>query len=268
MAKCALCREEAILRKSHLLPSSAFRVIAFDENEVNSKPTKVDFAKGTAVETNEQLIQKLLCGKCEDRFSKYGEKIVGSLWATSFEFPLLKKVMGLEVIGADGSVQIYDSRKLLEIEREALYYFALSIVWRSYVWDWASIRQEVKRTPLGEKYAEIFRQFLLGGERPKNTYLYALVYTDSVAVRHLSLPTPMKAVGYTVHKFDVPGITFLLMVGGGVSSELLRAFRMVDDQIVVMGQDYRSSDLFSSFVLNVRQNVVPKGKLASRKPAQ
>lgn len=266
MARCALCREEAILRKSHLLPSSAYRVIAFDESEVNSKPTKVDFAKGTAVETNEQLIQKLLCGECEDRFSKYGEKVVGGLWATKFEFPLLKKVMELKVIGEDENIQIYDSRRLPEIDREALYYFALSIVWRSYVWDWSSIRQEVKRTPLGEKYAEIFRQFLLGGERPKNTYLYALVYTDSVAVRHLSLPTPTKEAGYTVHKFDVPGITFFLMVGGGVSSDLLQSFSMVDDQLVVMGQNYRSSELFARFVLNVRQNVVPKGKLASRKP--
>ena len=266
MAKCALCREEAILRNSHLLPSSAFRVIAFDENEVNSKPTKVDFAKGTAVETNEQLIQKLLCGECEDRFSKYGEKIVGALWATKFEFPLLNKVMELEVIGEDGDFQVYDSRRLPEREREALYYFALSIVWRSYVWDWTRIRQEVKRAPLGEKYAEIFRQFLLGGDRPENTYLYALVYTDSVAVRHLSLPTPTKEVGYTLHKFDVPGITFFLMVGKGVSSDLLQAFRMIDDQLVVMGQDYRSSDLFFRFVTNVRQNVVAKGKLASRKP--
>ena len=68
-AKCALCREDRPLRKSHVIPEFMFRPL-YDEKHrfwgVSNIPTKRNriFQKGPR--------EKLLCERCEQRLSHHG----------------------------------------------------------------------------------------------------------------------------------------------------------------------------------------------------
>src|SRR6516225_11959807 len=67
-AKCALCREERPLRRSHVIPEFMFRPL-YDKKHrfwgVSNIPTKPNriFQKGPR--------EKLLCNECEQRLSRY-----------------------------------------------------------------------------------------------------------------------------------------------------------------------------------------------------
>ena len=74
IGQCRLClRSNVQLRDSHFLTAGIYRILR-DENDANRNPWLL--TGKTAVQTSRQLKARLLCGDCEQRFSKNGENWV------------------------------------------------------------------------------------------------------------------------------------------------------------------------------------------------
>jgi hypothetical protein len=77
-----------------------------------------------------------------------------------------------------------------------------------------------KRSHLGERYEEEFRKYLnVTGVFPSNTYINVIVSNSSMPPRILNIPFGSRQDGFHVHRFPVPGIQFLLLVGKLIPKE-------------------------------------------------
>ena len=68
---CGLCKRPAVLQRSHLLPAWCYRRIIEDRDDVQP----VQITKDSAVFSNEQVREHLLCRKCEEKFGKIEDKV-------------------------------------------------------------------------------------------------------------------------------------------------------------------------------------------------
>jgi hypothetical protein len=211
---CALCRQEAELQRSHLIPRAIYLDLRTPELP-NPNPIV-----GTPKETGqrqEQIVAPLLCHSCEHRLSVNGEKWVLEngyrLNGPSRLYQTLKNAK-------PSSGTIYAGADLPDLDMDKLAYFGASIFWR------ASLRVWPREKPRGKAesflhlgpYAEQLRLFLLGeGEFPLDMALWCAVIRTPEPPPVVSFPvgqlTSEGGESFHMHTFDIPGLSYLLFVG-------------------------------------------------------
>lgn len=265
MQQCRLCQKEAKLINSHLIPKAAYKFVRDAPSKGGKGPVKIDTREGAANYNEKQVTSYLLCRSCEDRFSKKGERVVGTLWATHSGFPLLKKLSMHALIVAGSRFAIYDPLKVDKMIREALLYFAISVFWRAHVWDWGKQTDSYKKA-LGTHYESTFRKFLLGEGGLPNAKLFLIVNGSETLNGLISMPYAGKVDGCHIHNFDLLGIKFSLVVGKRLPAKLAAAFAQFSSDVVFVSADFESSPDFLQMAKTVQTTVTPRGRLAQTEP--
>lgn len=253
---CRLCGLEAKLIKSHFMPKSAY---AHLRSETES-PIKINGKSSTAAHTDSQVTRKLLCSRCENLFSAKGERIMGTLWNTKNGFPLLELLERSAYHGRKEGETYYDGRKVSQTIRNALFYFAVSIVWRAQVWDWGQDGDPYGGA-LGDLYEKKFREFLLNGDDLPYTYLTVELNTNPKFSSLMFFPHSYCSDGLKIHRFALLGITFYLCVGKLASPAFKALFSHFESNLLLCSKDIDTTPMMITLAESYK-SVTPKGKLA------
>lgn len=236
MTACALCDLNKPLKQSHLIPKSAYRHVRDPVTEGGRSPMRIHIDSREAYHTDIQVKKSLLCNECEQRFTKHGENRVARLWGTHNDFPLLDILRSLPSISGP-RFSMSEPTSLDPKLLEALFYFAVSVVWRSNCWDWGKHPSNHRGT-LGKRYEEALAEFLRGetSDLP-GVRLIVTVNTNSDLNSMLSFPYCVKKKGCGFHRFDVLGIHFCLLIGGHVDADLSLPFDNAQANTIVLMRD-------------------------------
>ncbi|MNJ30759.1 hypothetical protein D3C77_253680 [compost metagenome] len=262
---CALCKKEKEkLIESHLVPAAAYQHVRGMGELDNDSPIRINLGKRSAFQTDKQIKQPLLCGDCEDLFSKNGEKKMGGLWATKAGFPLLDLLAPAVLPSGEYGFKVYDSRLLDKRVVDAVFYFVVSIFWRAQVWDWGRDADAYRRA-LGETYEKKSRRFLLGECELENVLLWVDVNSSERVSSVIYFPYTKKFKGGLVHCFVLLGIKFSMFVGRSVARNISSIFDFHHVQVLFISSDHHRHPSFLRLGEAIRSKVVAKGKLANKR---
>lgn len=236
MGNCKLCGFEKQLRKSHLLPKSAYRHLRDRPEEGGGSPLRVHMDSSEAFFTDIQVVKKLLCDDCEQRFSKLGEQSVAKLWSTHKGFPLLERLQNFGSAIKGPRFSIYSVDDVGAQTLGDLYYFALSVIWRSNMWDWGRLSSDHKGS-LGP-YESVVRSYLLGSCEVPSAIRVIVTLDENMATRALmKFPYVVKGAGCHLHRFCLLGLYFCVIVGGSPHEDLVLPFAEMKTSTIVMTQN-------------------------------
>jgi hypothetical protein len=136
MALCKLCRLDRELRESHFLPAAVYAQLR-NNAEQNANPVLI--TSRVSLTTSKQITDRVLCGECEERFSKLGESWVLANMARPDGFLIQEALLATNPLDANESFAYYSSAAIPTINMEALVYFALSIFWRASAHMWRNV---------------------------------------------------------------------------------------------------------------------------------
>ncbi|MEE4074175.1 hypothetical protein V2I49_02375 [Pseudomonas viridiflava] len=260
MTKCALFRLEKNLKNSHLIPTSAYAHLRCDTNFGVQQSVKLNLLNKTAVQTDVQVKQYLLCGDCEDLFSKHGERIIGTLWATQSGFPLFEMLSNKAPRIKAGPMWVYNSSAVDSATLKALRYFAFSVFWRTHVWDWMHEKDPYGKA-LGDKYAEKIRLFLLSGTEFEDYALMIEVNSDENSRAMFSFPAVNRVDGAWYHSFVILGIRFILVVGRARGEKAKSMFDAVGENNCFLINDFGKTKVYTDVNISAGSGVDVRGKL-------
>lgn len=208
--QCALCGEERELCASHLMPKGTYRILRSKVHK-NPNPVVVNRERPTYT-TSKQVVDYLLCGECEQRFSRYGEDwVLKHCYRDEKNFPL-REILRRHKSLSDGEILVYPSARIPEIDSARLIYFAMSVLWRAgvHTWPWEGDEIHIQLGP----YLEPIRKFLLDKQGfPSNMALFVRVLAINYLLQTSRPPESANHDGAHSHHFAMPGIAFLLVVG-------------------------------------------------------
>jgi hypothetical protein len=216
---CALCRQEAELQLSHLIPRAVYLDLRTPELP-NPNPI-FSFPEGESGPRQEQVVAPLLCRSCEHRFSVNGEKwVLENGYRLKGPSRLYQTLKNAEPLPEHSSGTVYAGADLPALDMDKLAYFGASVFWRASNAVWPVVEKWHKRKrflDLG-RYAEPLRQFLLGeGEFPPEMVLKSAVVRSSEPPPVIGFPsgllTSKGGATFHMHTFHIPGLSFLLSVG-------------------------------------------------------
>jgi hypothetical protein len=210
---CALCLKDKELRRSHLLG----RAIYVLNREGNNEP--VLMTPQLITPTQKQVWQYLLCGDCEQRFSKHGEAFVTSLVQRKTDFALLDRLKAAVPVTTEPGVTTY-SGSASGIDTDQLAYFALSMLWRSGVQQWSTLNQQTTGVSLGA-FEEPIRQYLAGEAGiPSGVVVIVTVCTD-IGSRFTSfLPSERRGTLFPSYSLLVRGVWFHILTSTTLPAEV------------------------------------------------
>jgi hypothetical protein len=217
MAVCKLCRKDEELRESHFLPAAVYAQL---RNDADRNPNPVVMTGKLSLTTSKQITARVLCGECEERFSKLGEAWVLANMARPEGFKIQEALIGAKPIQANENFAYYSSSSLPDIKMDMLVYFALSMFWRASAHTWRNASGPMEGIDLGPLEEEI-RKFLLGQQFPTNTVILVTVWPTKNVFPAAYTPRRGKADGYHAFNFLIPGLEFKLMTGRMIP-EMLR----------------------------------------------
>lgn len=155
VAPCRLCLEVRDIQDSHILPKWVYRrAVARKQGAPPSpvaQPIRLDGR--TAVATNTQASEHLLCKACEHRLGLWDDYASKITRQADGRFPALDGALVGEVV-EPGGVRLGLAPG---IDGELLARFVCSVIWRASITSW----REFDRVSLGP-FEERFRRFLLG----------------------------------------------------------------------------------------------------------
>ena len=200
---CALCKKNAKLQDSHLIPKAIFRSM---RKESQRNPNPVIVSEKYTKTSSLQVSGRLLCEKCEQRFSK-AESYVCSLYPKpDGSFKLRELLRAQKPVYTNELYELFDVKVVLGRKIRYLVYFAASIFWRASVKKWRWEKNKLKGIQLGGRYQEMFRRYLLDDRWPSEyASLILQVTTETRVPRIVSFPTTYNLSGYHRHKFYIPG---------------------------------------------------------------
>jgi hypothetical protein len=260
MRSCRLCKAESSLIDSHLIPKSAYKASKSFVQGARSELVSVNTSSGSAAFSDVQVTMKLLCKSCEDLFSKRGEKVLGTNWATASRFPLLETLKASKPLAIGSEFSVYPISAILPSTLDSLFYFAISIFWRASVWDWGR-HQDRYVGALGAKYEKEFREFLLGCEPLRNVYMIISVNDSDNLNGLISFPVMNKTAGGKVHIFDVLGIKFTIFVGGHIHEDIMRPFVSAGSNVILITSSLEQSRDFLELAKILQAKVTARGRL-------
>jgi len=248
---CALCLGEAPLRRSHLIPKALFRMCRSD-TAVNPNPV-VTGGKQPHL-TSCQPVRSLLCATCEQGLSSGGETyVVGGCYRPDASFPIRATLRSSIPHAAVGGDPFYYGTRVRDLNVEALRFFAASVFWRASVTPWSVPGGGPLRNTLGT-YEESFRRFLLQQSPfPASARLLAWVSSEDDPPRMVSFPRVQRRAGHHCHDFYIPGLHFILVVGGVLPAEIRSAYKVRSDELPIFVTNTRSAGLFQQISKELRR---------------
>lgn len=210
--RCALCRFDRELQESHLLP----RAIYCDLRSPGLPNPNPIF--GTPEETGprqDQFKTYLLCTDCEDRFNRDGEKwVLENGYRLKRPSRIFEKMSAATPLPEHASGTIYAGASIPDLDMQSLTYFGVSVFWRASLRVWIVGGKLVAMVDLGP-YGEQLRRYLLGGsDFPRDMVLWTAVSRRPDPPPVMSFPVgERKSEGFHQHTFEIPGQSFMLMVG-------------------------------------------------------
>jgi hypothetical protein len=222
IGRCGLCRQHnKDLIRSHFVPAAIYRFLRAPAADPNPIVVKKEISLGTS----QQIVDYLLCADCERRFQAQGEDwVLRHCWQAPDNFRLHSMLAGSAAgVLTSPQMKLFAADRIPCIDCSALIYFAASVFWRASAHQWHFGRHRVKRSPLGPKYEEEFRQFLVGTRAfPTKTTLWVSVLEspNSIIAAATLFPWAERKDGYHLHKFVIPGMGFDLFVGNQVPEQM------------------------------------------------
>jgi hypothetical protein len=161
----------------------------------------------------------LLCDECEERSNRNGEDwTLENCWQGPSEFRLRNTLQSAASVEPEPGYHVFGGTKIAGVKTPKLVYFAVSVFWRAAARWWRIDKGPLRRLMLGQ-YEEHLRLFLLGqgGRLPAGVALLIGVSAarEERYNRVAEYPTPSpRSSGFHTYRFSIPGLTFLLFVGG------------------------------------------------------
>lgn len=222
---CALCRNVRELRDSHYLPKAFYKRLR-NPGEKNPNPILVTDAGKVA--TSKQVTDYLLCGECEDRFNRNGEKwVIANCWQAEDNFPILSALLAAgPAWSGDAGFRVFVGRQIKGIDVDQLGYFGTSVFWRGATHQWSAIGKHLPTRLDFGPYTDELRLFLLGEtEFPSNVVLSVSVNgsTKILPNEYAVLPfLKARTPAQRQYKLLVPGLGFELFVGKAIPASVRR----------------------------------------------
>ena len=208
---CGLCQLDRPLVGSHLLPAAAYK-LAREPHRRNPHPIVV--TRRRAASSSRQISDQFLCAECEDRFSKHGERDVLAQCARPDGFALRDVLKTLPPLVEDDGFTVFDVAGSIGSRVADYLYFAASVFWHAAARAWTLDSETIPRIRLGP-YEEQLRRFLIGElPFPDGIRLFVHVWSEEHAGFTSIAPCSARAPdGTHRHKFTIPGILFIILVG-------------------------------------------------------
>lgn len=240
---CGLCGCAAILKKSHLLPKSAYKQVRDLPSEGGRSPMSIDMGSGKFGRTDKQVVAHFLCASCELKFSRYGEAFVAKYWGTHHDFPLLELIMTIRPTDMSVRRKLFVPSQLPDGLSSALYYFAVSVFWRALEWPvQASGIKSCKGVCSGVQL-ERLKQFLLNPQGCIEGFLLVVdVNTLPEMNGIMSLPARMAMPSITGLQFDCLGIRFMMFAGDSLPEELEFFQQKLNRHFFIVTSDHSESN--------------------------
>ena len=235
---CRLCREEAPLKKSHIIPEFLYASM-YDEkhrfHELSTSESKKNrFAPKGVRET-------LLCDNCEQKLSK-NERYASLLLNGGIPITYKPNSKSIKVEGLE-----YASFKL----------FGLSILWRASV----STLDIFKQVILGP-HEELLRKMILnedpGKEHEYPFILCPIIYEGVVQQDLIMQPERTKLAGCNAYRFVFGGITWVFVVISHRAADVIISASISEEGALTM-LPKRLEDM--KFIVNMAQDLYRKGKV-------
>lgn len=198
-------------------------------------PHPLLFGRTFAYQTSRQAQTYLLCRECEDRFHHRGENwTLANCYRRLGLFKLRGTLEQAVPLHRDEDITIYSAATIPDIDSDALAYFGMSVFWRAAVHSWRLDERRIG-IDLGP-YEQTFRRYLMGEAGfPANTALSLLVGSESRMVEWALNPQSTNENGFHHHNFTIPGITFMLFVGGRLPAEYITAsFAPAEERLIAI----------------------------------
>jgi len=250
---CGLCGNVGQLQDSHLIPRSIYRLL-----RASGKPV-VHLTANFAIPTDREITDYFLCPSCEDLFSRNGELwVVGHCYRPRAKtFRLQTALRGANAVGGSQEFRLYDGSCVPGIEMDKLVYFAVSLFWRAAAHKWWN---DITQLGFGP-YLDPIRLFLLGrGDLPKEAVVLITVSPAVRPERSASPPAGSRKGSCHRYYFEIPGVSFQLLLGKRIPSELRRLCAYRTRTIVVTSI---SEERSLQEALKLRTTAKLKGKLKS-----
>ena len=254
--RCGLCMRTRELQESHLIPAAIYRLLR------DADPNHITITIPKSFTTSKQVSAPFLCYNCEQRFSRNGENYVLSECAQpDGSFPLREKIQTLSPLQEAPSFKIYDVKALLGSNVDQYLYFAASIFWRSSAHRWKMGIESVGHISLGKKYQEQFRLYLLGESSwPQNARIHVHVSSEEQPLMQIVFPCSSRIDGVHCHKFYIPGLLFVLLLGSDVPKRPDAGSLNGGPHQVMLLCPWENDSLFRG-ATNVMKTSRPAGKL-------
>ena len=263
MARCGLCLQDRVLRRSHLMPKSLYRVLRSARPGAGKDLVLSSMEEGSSVYTDNQVVTPFLCDACEGILSSRGEQTVcRECYRGHGKFTLRDKVRKATDSFAVGDVRwINPIRDSTNLNSDAYLHFGASVIWRASAGKWPESIGRA-RGALGRKYQEELRRYLLGETGfPSKIYLGVFVDGDEDIMPIMAFPTHTRYSGHYGHDFYIPGVKFRFTVGS-VTGGIGREFKQAGTPILFADYSFRKSGDFQLLAANTRTGVTPRGRLA------
>ncbi|EPK8416802.1 TPA: hypothetical protein ACX387_004747 [Klebsiella pneumoniae] len=263
--KCELCGKYAVLKNSHLMPKSLYKVITRTFHPYDSAPIWASKSQKSSYYSNSQITKKLLCGVCEDRFNKYGEKYVVEKCMKNPQTFELKRVLDSSTpsIHVNG-FSYFNPKDILKFNSEKFMYFAASIAWRVTATNWGNDDIANLNNALPKEFKESLQNYLLKNvESPSNIYITVCVDNDVEPVPIMSLPSGDIEKNMCM-SFFIPGIKFNIFFGAEADQELSSSLNKLGINLIYMYRSFRRSNEYQQMKNLLGSELSPKGKLAKQ----
>ena len=215
---CALCHRRLPLCDSHLLPKAIYRLLR--KKATSQGP--VHFGDGYSYSTDKQVTDYLLCLDCEARFQRLGEGwVLRQCYRGESRFRLRSTIQSIAPDRQNADIKVYSltgNPAITPAESEMLIYFAMSVFWRAGVHTW---RYEGRRIGIDlGPYLEPIRLYLTGEAAfPPRVILVIRISSLVKLAEFMNAPEGRNENGFHFHSFTIPGLTFLLFVGGRLNEQ-------------------------------------------------
>lgn len=253
MTKCALCGKHRDLRKSHLIPKSAYRVLGKSKRQLKS-PILVRSQLNRAGASDFQYTKNLLCDECEQLFSDK-EDLVSRYWYRRPGFLLRNKLRHLEPDDFDEGRRFYSPYPAVGLDEDDFYYFALSLAWRACQGSWGDYKGLDVLTPNLER--EISEYLLGRGVAPPNVKVMVYVDWDGRMEEILTLPH----VDQGRIQIVLLGLCIEVHVDVSGSDKIVKALTDLDEKISLVLDKTRWAE-FHGLVLKEAVRLKSLGKRA------
>jgi len=210
---CRLCRNRsAVLKDSHIIPKWAWRV---SRTRGAANPEAVTVEDGVAYQTSHQIVEKLLCADCEERFSVFEGYVRSLVYTDGTSAPIFDKAETQPIVRRTDTGEEARYLPLDNVDVDKIARFAISVFWRSHV----AKRDNAGQVDLGATHGEHFRQFLLGRRAfpSSSALLLSLLAPDdeegACFNRTVCVPITNRDTVGVRHEFIICGFIFELHTG-------------------------------------------------------